>query len=256
MSIVGHERPYDPREFPEVNSIQTALGGAFQFSPSFAAPDRTARIAMTGQRNSDYTVAEAGSRRAAGQTWHHVYELNYNAVTNECTMQLVNTQLHQKTCPHAGACWQYSQAHRRQPYHLAKSGELTLGGPFLDVTPLGHTALGELQYTTGLSLPPALTRLYTGESRLRTGILSIQGGRDLILDTLAPLDEGAGMSVLQQLEINRQHPISVPMDTFRYFGSDPYGNLFFCDRKETVWFYDHEEDALHPTELTLQEIME
>lgn len=254
MSIVGHAAPYGPPAFIGVNSILTGLGGAFQYSPSFTAAIRTSVIVMTGHRGQDYTAAEAGVPRAAGQTWHHVY--NYSPANGTCTMQLVSTAFHQQTCPHAGACKQYSQAHGGQPYHLAKSGELTLGGPFLDVTPLEHTALMEFQYTTGLSLSSALTKLYTGKSRLRTGTLSIQGGRDLILDTVAPLDQGAGMSVLKQLEINRQYPISVPMDVFRYFGSDPYGNLFFCDRREAVWFYDHEEDALHPTELTLQEIME
>ncbi|WP_093670794.1 HNH endonuclease [Tenacibaculum sp. MAR_2009_124] len=39
-------------------------------------------------------------KKPSGYTWHHMDD--YDPITGECTMQLVNKKLHEWSCPHKG----------------------------------------------------------------------------------------------------------------------------------------------------------
>ncbi|KGT97008.1 RHS repeat-associated core domain-containing protein, partial [Dickeya fangzhongdai] len=81
----------------------------------------TVKIKMTGGRYGDFKAANelAGYKGASGMatgkahpdgyTWHHLND--YNPVTNESTMQLVKTEAHEATFPHAGSVSQFEKHH-------------------------------------------------------------------------------------------------------------------------------------------------
>ncbi|MBQ4560585.1 MAG: HNH endonuclease [Tyzzerella sp.] len=124
--IIGQAHPYTGR-IPDVADIDTHRFGRWGYSPYFTNPATSVDIRMTGSRYRDFAIANLGNAHhymhGAGWTWHHVYignavlNQNGNIIVQptgnlqrlECKMQLVYTLLHQATCPHAGACKQYSE---------------------------------------------------------------------------------------------------------------------------------------------------
>ncbi len=65
-------------------------------------------IEATGNRNADFEAANklmGYDETPDGYTWHHLDD--YNVSTNEATMELVITDAHMDSYPHAGACAQY-----------------------------------------------------------------------------------------------------------------------------------------------------
>jgi len=61
------------------------------------------RIKLTGSRKWDNKLAYelSGIKKDKNYTWHHLDD--YNPITNTCTMQLVEFDVHVKSYPHTGA---------------------------------------------------------------------------------------------------------------------------------------------------------
>ncbi|MFM2482556.1 RHS repeat-associated core domain-containing protein [Celerinatantimonas sp. YJH-8] len=81
----------------------------------------TVKIKMTGGRYGDFKAANklagykgpsgnaTGKSHPDGYTWHHLND--YDPATNESTMQLVKTESHEATFPHAGSVSQFEKYH-------------------------------------------------------------------------------------------------------------------------------------------------
>lgn len=120
--IIGQAHPYTGR-ISYVEDIDTKRPGKWRYSPYFTKRRKSVDIDMTGSRYKDFAKANQLSgnciTHGAGRTWHHVYigKVKHNGQeysvgdinTLRCKMQLVKTSIHRKTCPHAGACKQYSE---------------------------------------------------------------------------------------------------------------------------------------------------
>ncbi len=61
------------------------------------------KIKLTGSRKNDDKLAYklSGVKKNKNYTWHHLDD--YDPVTNTCSMQLVELDIHVKTCPHYGS---------------------------------------------------------------------------------------------------------------------------------------------------------
>lgn len=69
-------------------------------------------IEATGNRTADFDAANKAlglSEQPEGYTWHHLD--NYNAKDNTITMELVRSDAHSSSKPHAGGCAQYDAVH-------------------------------------------------------------------------------------------------------------------------------------------------
>jgi RHS repeat-associated protein len=85
--------------------------GSSDLFPVQAGQRNIVDITMQGTRSRDFVQAfqEAGisKAQASGYTWHHLDD--FNPETGKTTMQLVKTEAHIKTFPHAGSADQFAK---------------------------------------------------------------------------------------------------------------------------------------------------
>lgn len=236
-----------------VDSIQTGRGGVWEYSPRFLPNVVRAQgnIVLTGRRARDYVAAEALThvRHDPGRTvWHHLYD--YNRWNDTCTMQLVDAALHQKTCPHAGGCSQYSDAHgvpyRAQPQDpetLQKELESLSAMEPPQVPLCSAKQLEAFTLSTGRNMCRELQMLYNGQRAIsRKGRALLAAEEDLWLDAILPLTGKAGtISVTAVMALPDRPGMTLPSDHIALpFAIDPYGNEFWAGADGRVFFCDHE----------------
>ncbi len=101
-------------------NIKTTKNGGPTFKdssylyPESSGVKNVVKIKLKGSRYQDFKEANkqagiAGSEAPDGYTWHHVDD--FNLLTGESTMELVETNAHKATIPHKGSVYQYEQYH-------------------------------------------------------------------------------------------------------------------------------------------------
>lgn len=104
--------------YPGIRMTPNELGPDFAgttYLKTDLAPDQKniVKIQLQGSRYQDFKEANRlagfeGAKPPKGYTWHHLPD--YDPVTGEATMQLVEEAAHRATFPHKGAVYQYEQA--------------------------------------------------------------------------------------------------------------------------------------------------
>lgn len=98
--IYAWAKPYDN---PDIEDVCTGLDRQFKYSPIFKHPLADTMVELTGYRKKDYVIAEkqVGKTHTPRVTvWHHAWHEKDGLYR----MQLVDFEVHKKTCPHAGGC--------------------------------------------------------------------------------------------------------------------------------------------------------
>lgn len=270
--IVNHATDYSTNPnfagtgITSINTGITTNNNNFLYSPDFSTCTGSAydnvknfygstNIQMSGEREFDYQIAEtSGFAHVPGVTvWHHRFITN--AYNGWCTMQLVGFTLHQKTCPHAGACYQYTQ-YTGNPYKATQNGKLLLNAECKDFTNTKRE-LAEWEYMTGMHIPKKLWALYTGTCSWEKGKEFKNPHGTIFIDFIFDLkrqngENTANVNLLTQ--IWRQPNTCCSQESFPV-GTDPYGNILFSDKDGHLYFYDHEMDTKTDLEITLDELL-
>lgn len=124
LGMAGGISPYgyvhDPLSW--IDPLGLALSGVdFSGSPALfpttGSQSNIVQITMQGSRGRDFTQAflESGISRAEAQgyTWHHVDD--FDPATGKCTLQLVQTEVHEASFPHKGSVAQFEE-HTKTKY--------------------------------------------------------------------------------------------------------------------------------------------
>ncbi|MFW7377172.1 RHS repeat-associated core domain-containing protein, partial [Vagococcus fluvialis] len=126
IGLAGGIRPqgyvHNPLEWIDPLGLSRYSGVDFSGTDAlYQGGTNTVKIKMTGGRYGDFKAANelAGYKGASGNatgkahpdgyTWHHLKD--YDPVTNESTVQLVKTEAHEATFPHAGSVSQFEKHH-------------------------------------------------------------------------------------------------------------------------------------------------
>lgn len=252
-NTVGASAPYTQTN---VLSIYTWRQGQWAYSPSFTGRKliTSAQVALTGYRKRDYLAAENRTHQQHTPrvtVWHHVY--NFDANTNECTMQLVHWDHHVQTIPHTGGCKAYSE-HYGHRYRQTPPDRSSL---VLGCMPAYSAAeLEEFSRQTGLRLTPELRRFYSGAYRLNQAALEFAAQQDFPLDAILPLQDQEGASVEGMHQLLKNLPCFQHPDNLTVIAMDACGDYFCATDNGSVQFYDHEQDQYFETDLDLRELME
>jgi hypothetical protein len=120
MSEISEDFPYGEHELAASKGY-TGIGRTVEGGPDFEESDylypaedgqsSSVKIQLTGSRTQDYLLAEAASEIGEtpdGYVWHHVDD--YDPITGEATLQLVEEGAHVATTPHSGSVAQYEAA--------------------------------------------------------------------------------------------------------------------------------------------------
>ncbi len=251
-SQAGAAAPY---HIPDVGNIPTGRPAQWAWSPDFLRPRAQTSIPLTGHRAQDYLAAEARTAQVhvpRRTVWHHRHD--YNNLNNACTMQLVPWALHQQTCPHAGGCKQYSEAHQNRPYTIPTPAD---GRPSALLLPhYTRQDTDRFIQSLGLTLPAGLQTLYRGERTLSpTAIAQFTAQYGLCLDAALPLTADDGSAAVAPLAaLCRSQGLSLPAGAVP-FALDPYGNWFSADQAGRLTFYDHETDTTQAISASLADIL-
>jgi hypothetical protein len=274
--MLGHARPYE-NNFSDfgITSIDTGRTdhyGNFRYSPNFNDAWSTETVTLTGRRAQDFKSANDNSeyRNGWGFTWHHVYMTNPQ--NNQCTMQLVSTALHRKTCPHIGGFAQYVAE------ELADS--CIQNSAILPAGEIPSYATSEDEWKnhakgTGLASYDALMNFYLELSKDEELVKNLMSGKnkkypDIWITMLyTPDDTENGIFGVwkQELELQKDQP---ECRMFSRNGNVPFaengvGDIFFLDKNSKVHLYLHEgcesekgewQEASICTELTLEELLD
>ncbi len=212
-----HAHQYE--DTAEIESIDTGLKRQWRYSPLFKNPLANADIKLTGSRRKDYKLAEADSGlvHVPGNTvWHHTWKKD---ASGKCRMQLVDSTLHIKTCPHAGGCRRWEIEHNIR-YKAYKS----YGGIYVNENLLGNTIMGNTVYAVGEVYAGTSTESYT----------------DFVIDYIFNSSTPVPHWALRRNLHNR----SIAKKPIKVWGLDPYGNLFLAGAKGKLYFLDLENGSL------------
>ncbi|MBC8884062.1 HNH endonuclease [Flavobacterium piscinae] len=85
------------------NGVSVDFENTSYLYPSTGNQKNIVKIKMTGSRRLDDKLAYelSGIKKDKNYTWHHLDD--YDPMTNTCSMQLVNLEIHVKTYPHFGS---------------------------------------------------------------------------------------------------------------------------------------------------------
>ena len=217
------KKPYDN---PNIDSIVTGLQGKFAYSPKFRKPIAETSIVLTGYRRKDYCEAEQVTNeihQPKKTVWHHVWEEK----NGKYTIQLVDYTLHQTTCPHVGACkmWSMRTGKRYNYSYIKKHISLLINKNIIN-NPIIKDYLRLKTITK-----PRIAK--------NADSFSSNGYVDLVLDDVFTKQE-AEQQYSIRVKIKHRQIIIHP------FGIDPYGNLFYIDKKMNLFFMDLEDFILFP----------
>ena len=217
-------RPYDVLE--DVDSIHTGLGKQFEYSPSFRNNITSVFVYLTGKRKDDYRLAEtkAGIVHSPGETvWHHVWRTN---VKGEYEMQLVDYQLHQKTCPHAGGVKLWSMRQGNIKRYTNRNSNIIIS----------DRNYGKKLYNKTINR--------TGYIRAMTRLKETD---DYVIDYI--FDNDAHPSVKNCKALAHKKKAG-----FKLWGIDPYGNWFLKNRKGKIYFLNHETLEIESLDLRIGDL--
>ena len=204
-----------PYRDTKIRSIDTGLKKQWKYSPLFSQPIVDTYVTLTGSRKKDYTLAEAKSNvrhTPKMNVWHHVWEKNQNG---EFRMQLVDFDLHKKSCPHAGGCKLWSIENGKT---YKSQGNVYVGNHLR-----GQVYRGKKVWKVG---------------DIRVGQEDGPYG-DFVIDYIFAEElDNSGQ------KIHRFRSAFQSKKRFRLWGLDPYGNVFYSDMKRNLYFYDHETGKL------------
>ena len=116
QAALNYNKKHDPFGKAQSNNCKGVsktknCGVSFKDSPELYKENKKTgivNITAQGKRNKDFNVANSKlglNPKPKGYTWHHVDD--YNVKERTMTLELVKTDVHKKTIPHAGGCMQY-----------------------------------------------------------------------------------------------------------------------------------------------------
>ncbi len=226
----------------DVSLTDAGVAAGFRFSPDFAnyqpmggyalynGRHHNWAIQMQQTRPEDYQEANdaAGlAQQPPGFTWHHLYNTAGQYVLG-CTMQLVNTVIHQKSTPHRGGRWQYDHnPNRPRHLNLAKRESFYLAPPEVPAF------LTEYRSSEAFQEFPKKQFIYRDGAPLFSLVqfFTEQTGR-----------ENAGYT--------GQYPGLTPL------GLDGGGNILAFDDTQDVFLLDHESADIEETGFTLRQVLD
>lgn len=198
-----------------ITSIDTGLRDKWKYSPLSRYPITDVDVVLTGSRRKDYRIAEqkANVVHTPGVTvWHHAWLKNNSG---EYRMQLVNIDLHKKSCPHVGGCKMWSIEHGT-PYK-------SQGNIFVSQKLQGSRIRGKHVISTGFIRRASTPEMYD----------------DLVIDYIFEKSELKYLNPPLHKSLRRGRSRSLTP-----WGLDPYGNLFCSDQHGELYFLDHETSML------------
>lgn len=221
-----------------VTSIDThSTTARFRYSPFFGNAIKDVTLDMTGSYYGDFKAlnnAYYGGMQPADTTWHHVFMTNFNGTS--CQMQLVERDLHNYTKTHMGSAAQYRNLHPgtyKSIHNVNKSGKLyIIDGYYTPAVYYAKKDIHEISSIKGLVMPETLKRFYNNESSIIAGKVEIPIQEDYVLNYIDPLTEGN--IYLKDEGESYNTGGNIP------FAGDPFGNIFYLDSKEEIYFYNHE----------------
>lgn len=252
---IKYARPYP---LPVV-SIDTGRSGKWKYSPNFInLTPPAASVILTGKRREDYVIAEKQTRvvhKPGATVWHHVYD--YSLGTGACTMQLVRTNVHQETIPHAGGCVMYAE-HHGTPYRISHNSSISEAQEY-NTNPLSFSYdKGEIQEfsgNTGIRIAEAVQMLYSKDYEFSRHGLEKLAERDMCIDAVLPLTAEESETSVESI-YSLMGKLRTPHEELTPIALDAYGNIFLSDGFGNLFFYDHETDDCFPTDINLKDIIE
>jgi len=188
------------------------------------------RINMKSTRAKDYEEATKAAQldfQPPHYTWHHLYEDGV-MYTDSCIMQLVNTDIHQKSLSHRGGRWQYDNAPKR-----ARLFPLAERAGFFLASPKVPAFLAEYRGSEVFQEFPKKQFIYqSGEP-----VFSL-----VQFFTRQTGEETAGYT--------GQYPGLIPL------GLDGGGNILAFDDTQDVFLLDHESANIEETGFTLRQVLD